>query len=202
MRYVKLAIIVIVGVPLALGLHWALPSRDIVQIVGVEVKRMERGGLLATETETGTRLSRDVRIVQALWPGGDSRVYRNEDTDFGFPFYFKFDSGDVQADATGSISTRDDPRWVVVRHYGWRLDFLSMYPNVLSIRDAKGLDEPLWPWFNIIFLGGLAVGLVTLWRLAQMMWRTHVDPVVAEIEAETAGAWGRFRRWLGRLLGG
>lgn len=199
MRIFRIAVLLLVGLPAVLSLHWCLPSRDIVQIVGVEVKRMEHGGLFASETETGARPARDVRLIQALWPDGDPRTYRNEDTAFGFPWYFKFDSGDVQSSATGAISTREAPRWMVVSHYGWRIDFMSLYPNVLSIRDAEGAEEDLFPWFNVVFLGMVLVGFLSVWRILQMLWRAHVDPVVSDLEAEASEARGRFRRWWGRL---
>lgn len=195
MRYLRLAVLLLVGLPLVLSLHWCLPSRDIVQIVGVEVKRMEHGGLFSSERETGTGPTRDVRLIQAAWPDKSPRTYRNEDTGWGFPFYFKFDSGDLQSKAVGSVSSRDAPKWYVVSHYGWRIDFLSLYPNALAIRDAEGPDEELFPWFNVIFLGVILVGLLTVWRLLQYLWRAHVDPVVADIEAEAGQARGRLRRW-------
>ena len=95
---------------------------------------------------------------------GTKRVYRNEDTGVGWPPYFKFDSADLQADAQAVISTRAEPQWVAVRHYGWRSTLISIYPNATSLKPVAGPDVTLIPWFNIIVL----VGMLALIRAVQV----------------------------------
>ena len=72
-------------------------------------------------------------VPDAAFPDGDKIEYRNEDTDWGFPFYFKFDSARLANEAANLKSTEASPQWVIVRHYGWRIPWLSMFPNALSV---------------------------------------------------------------------
>ncbi len=202
MRYVKIALLLIVVLPTAALMHYWLPSRDIVRLSGVDTKRMDVEdwwwwASKSKANEPGN--TRDVSFINATWPDGDPRVYRNEDTGWGWPPYFKFDSLDLQADVQGMVQKPDGPKYVVVRHYGWRIPIWSVFPNALSVRPAEGPDEELFPWFNVIFLSGLAIGLITIWRFLQMVYRNRIDPAVAELEAETLGLGGRIRRWFRRL---
>ena len=73
-------------------LHYSLPSRDVVRIVGTDVVRQD----VERRDAQGNRVTvtRDVRFIYAKSPGGGDRVYRNEDTGWGWPPYFKFDTAD------------------------------------------------------------------------------------------------------------
>ena len=147
-------------------LHWTLPSRDIVRVVDTEVVRMDYRATGAT----GDALvrTRDVRFIEAVWPDGSPRVYRNEDTGWGWPPYFKFDSANLHAEAQSLVSAAEDPRWVIVTHYGWRIPILSMFPNAVSIRPAEAPDQTLVPWFNMIAIALLAILALVLWRMARI----------------------------------
>ncbi len=191
---------------IAVFLHYSLPSRDVVRIVGIDVVRKD----VERRDDQGDRVivTRDVRLINAIWPGGGERVYRNEDTGWSWPPYFKFDTADLAAQATDLASTADAPEWVVVRHYGWRIPVMSMFPNALSIRTASGPDESLQPWFNIIFVALLVLSVLIARRLLILLFRRHVDPVIEEIDREIderAGAVGRryrrARRWCRQRLG-
>ena len=191
---------------IAAFLHYSLPSRDVVRIVDTDVVRMDferrdaQGNLVAA--------TRDVRLINAKWPGGGERVYRNEDTGWGWPPYFKFDTADLAAKAADLKSTAEAPDWVVVRHYGWRIPVLSMFPNALSIRAASGPDESLTPWFNILFITLLVLIVLLVRRVLIILFRQHVDPVIDEIDREIderagaiAGRYRRGRRWVRRRFG-
>lgn len=197
-------------------LNFFLPSKDVVRIVGVEVTRMDGEIRKPAKDDTGPVIgNRDVRFINAVWPSRKPRVYRNEDTGWGFPWYFKFDSGNLQAEAQDSVSTGENPRWFVVTHYGWRFTILDMFPNATSIKEVSGPDFTTVPWFNIVFLSLLALLLITIWRFILKLRRRHVDPVLEDIQdniddamtsaADTtedvrsglAGLYGRWRRWLG-----
>lgn len=185
---------------IAAFLHYNLPSRDVVRIVGTDVVRED----VERRDAEGDRVTvtRDVRFIQAKWPDGGDRVYRNEDTGWGWPPYFKFDTADLAAQATDLVSTAAAPDWVIVRHYGWRIPVLSMYPNALSIRPASGPGESPLPWFNIIFITLLVLTVLIVRRVLIILFRRHVDPVIEEIDREIderAGTVGRryrrVRRW-------
>ena len=147
-------------------LHWTLPSRDIVRIVDTEVARMDYRTTDATGDEVVR--TRDVRFIEAVWPDGAPRVYRNEDTGWGWPFYFKFDSANLHAEAQSMVSSAEDPRWVIVTHYGWRIPMFSMFPNAVSIRPAEAPDQTLVPWFNMTVVALLIVGALVLWRILRI----------------------------------
>ena len=153
-------------------------------------------------------ITRDVRFINAVRPNDRVIVYRNEDTGWIWPPYFKFASQNLQAEADDLRSTKEKPQWVVVTHYGWRIPFLSIYPNAIKIKAASGPDVTVIPWFNIIFFVFLAVVLFLLWRmLAQFRERT-VDPFIdsvedqaEEVSGKARGVWGRFAGWLGTWKG-
>lgn len=158
-------------------LQWSLPSRDIVRIIGTEVARMD----YRTTDAAGNKVvrTRDVRFIEAVWPDGAPRVYRNEDTDWGWPPYLKFDSANLHAEAQDRISAAAAPRWVIVTHYGWRIPMFSMFPNAVGIEETDDPNQTLIPWFNIVILSLLVVGALVLWRLAILLFRRRGD-VVAE----------------------
>jgi hypothetical protein len=191
---------------LAAFLHYSLPSRDLVRIVGTDVARKD----VRRQDAEGNpvTVTRDVRFIYAKWPDGDDRVYRNEDTGWGWPPYFKFDTADLAGDATDLVSSAETPNWVVIRHYGWRISMFSMFPNALSIRKALGPDERLLPWFNLLFISLLVLTVLIVRRAIIILFRHHVDPVIEEIDREIderAGILGRryrrTRRWVRQTLG-
>jgi len=186
-------------------LHYSIPSRDVVRIVGTDVVRKDVDRTDASGNQI--TVTRDVRLINAKYPNGGDRVYRNEDTGWGWPPYFKFDSADLAAEATDLVSTAETPKWLVVRHYGWRIPLLSMFPNALSIRPASGPDESLTPWFNIVLITLLVLFVLVLRRVAIILFRRHVDPVIEEIDREfderagvVARRMRRARRWLSQTF--
>ena len=176
-------------------LHFYLPGHDIVRIVGTEVNRMDRPARSAAEQDglsLGT-VTRDVRFINTVRPGGHAAVYRNEDTDWGFPWYFKFDSGNLQAEAQDLISTKETPKWVVVTHYGWRIEILSMFPNAVDVDLVEGPEATVVAWFSIIFLTLLALGLFLLWRA----WRRFLERLAFDERFDNAShSAGQVWRWL------
>ena len=168
---------------LAAFLHFYLPGHDIVRIVGTEVNRMDRSAVSGDQPDATLQpMTRDVRFVNAVRPSGSPAVYRNEDTDWGFPWYFKFDSGNLQAQAQDLISTKDSPRWVVVTHYGWRIEIFSMFPNATDIEEAEGPDQTVIPWFTIVFLVLLVAALIALW----VAWRRFLERLEIDSRFENA----------------
>ncbi len=164
MLYVKW-VVALVSVALVGGfLHWSLPSRDVVRILNTEVARRT----VETETPDGGTIERsqDVRYIVAVSPDEAPRVYRNEDTGWGWPPYFKFNSANLAAEAENAVAEGETGGWVVVRHYGWRIPLISAFPNALSIRPASGPAETAIPWFNIAVYAAVAVGALLLRRAA------------------------------------
>ncbi|MGF1446525.1 MAG: DUF1523 family protein [Pikeienuella sp.] len=188
-------------------LHYSLPGRDIVRITGQEVKREDEtfvndAGLEFTRT-------RDVNRIFAVFPDGTEVTYRNEDTDWGWPPYFKFDTANVSARAANLQSTAEEPKWVIVTHYGWRLQMQSWFKNIVAIRETDMPDQRLIPWFNIVVISVLAIGFLLIRRYVIVLYGRHVDPLVDAIDqqwddatdtvqSKYRGVSGFFRRLFGR----
>lgn len=180
-------------------LHYNLPDRDIVRIVNTEVRRVDFGTNAFFWQNSGVgdavnTQNRDVLFIEAIRPNGKSAVFRNEDTGWGWPPYFKFDTADLQAQARNQVSTEAAPQWVALRHYGWRNTWFSIFPNALSLKPVPGPDTRLIPWFNIVFGTLLALILITLWRLWRNFRHRRIDPVFDDIEESAESARGWFSR--------
>lgn len=212
-RTIKWVVIVTVLVVIAALLHYWLPQRDIVRITGIYNERQDlhdwtRIFWSSPDDQSSALVNRDVQFIQAVRPNGSPIVYRNEDTGWGWPPYFKFDTATLQAEAKDSVSTRNDPEWFAITHYGWRNELLSSFPNAMGIRPVEGPDVRLVPWFNIVFLVLLALFILFLWRVWRQFRERTVDPIIEDATetfenvgdraAETHGA---VRRWFDRLRG-
>jgi hypothetical protein len=200
-----------------LFLHYTLPQRDIVRIVdtGNRITQIGANWIFYSIEDTGTgaetNTTRDIRFIDAVYPDDSSvMVYRNEDTGWFWPPYFKWDSSTLQAEATNLRSTASAPRWVAVTHYGWRIPLLSAFPNAVSIRPVEGPDVTLIPWVNIIILTFLAF-LAFMIRKMWLQFRERlVDPAMVEVgetfdaagdrvdaaRKEARGFFGRIGAWL------
>lgn len=179
MGKIKWTFRILVALAIIAFFHYSLPSRDIVQIVGTEVNRIDVDDstwFWASKdagTQTGTT-TRDVRFINAQYPDGDPRVYRNEDTGWSWPPYLKFDSGNLQAQAQGFAKT--DEKWVAVSHYGWRIPLISLYPNAYKMKEVAGPDVRLIPWFNIIFLIIVAMIAWAIYVRVKRFKDANIDP--------------------------
>lgn len=209
----RILLVLIVG----LFLHYTLPQRDIVRITdtGNRITQIGANWIFYSIEDTGTgaetNTTRDIRFIEAVYPDGESvMVYRNEDTGWFWPPYFKWDSSTLQAEATNLRSTREAPQWVAVTHYGWRIPFFSAFPNAVNITPVAGPDVRLIPWVNIVILVFLAFILLMARRMWLQFRERMVDPALTdageawdsvEARAEAArkgarGVVGRTQAWL------
>lgn len=201
MRYVKWAFWLVVLGFVALFLHYTLPQRDIVYVTGVEIKLEQFGenSIFWAAPDSGAAaqgglIERDVRFIDSVKRSGRVSVYRNEDTGI-WPPYFKFDSSNLQAEARDLVSNRNDPQWVVITHYGWRIPFLTAYPNAIAVRPIADPDTTLIPWVNIVVL----VVLFAIFWAIRVRWlrfrRARIDPLVEDAGDSWDEGRGRFSRW-------
>jgi len=203
MRWIKWIVTTLLVVLVVAVFHYVLPQRDIVRIIDAYEKRQDFGAnsIFWASPDAGTTKlpSRDVRFIDTVMPDGSVMVYRNEDTSFDWPFYFKFDSADINAQAKELISTKEEPVWVAVRHYGWRFVYWTIFPNATSLKVVDGPDARLIPWFNIFFF--IVVGLFGLgiFRLLQRFKRRRIDPVLEDIEDAWDDAGTNARGFIGRI---
>ncbi|WP_368345649.1 DUF1523 family protein [Pelagovum sp. HNIBRBA483] len=221
MRYVKFFLRLLPFLIIGAGLHYWLPQHDVVRVTSTEVIRQDFSGfnrIFYAQADSGNteQVTRDLRLIntekQKTWFLGffprESRgvmVYRNEDTGWIWPPYFKFDSADLQAEASALISAAGQEQWVVVTHYGWRNRFLSIYPNAVGLRAIDSPDVRIIPWFNIFFF--IFAGIAALFiRAAWMQFRERtLDPLferagdrMDEVNAGVAERRSRLKRLFGR----
>lgn len=218
-RYFKWGFRIVLILTVGGMLHYTLPQRDIVRITGTynRLTTVGENSLFYATPDAGTgesTVTRDIRFIEAVRPNGRVIVYRNEDTGWVWPPYFKYDSSNLQAEASNLKSPADAPVWVAVTHYGWRISWMSIYPNAVRLRVVDGPDTSLFPWVNIVILTALAFLLFMVRRMWLQFRERMIDPALedmsdalarADARADAARAnartsWGRFKAWLGGLF--
>ncbi len=216
MVYIKWTFGAILALAVFAFLHYNLPQRDIVRVAGIETKRVDLGENFwffgSPDAGNAALGNRDVFFIQTIRQNGKPMVYRNEDTSWGWPPYFKFDTSNLQTEAADLVSTKDNPQWVVVRHYGWRNEFLSIYPNAVAVWPVDGPDVRLIPYFNIVVLTLLGSLFVFIWVRIRRFKANRIDPMLDDVgdaldsagdqvvdTASGVGGWFKrlFRRWFG-----
>lgn len=155
--------------------HFVTPHTDVVRAVGTEVKRMDDAG-------DNRGLTRDVYFILAeTVEGGAPRVYQNQDT----WLYLKKNSANTN---TRAESLGDGKKLMAVRHYGWRIELLSMFPNATKIWAVEEAYTPI-PFFRLIVLtivwGSLA-GLIFKFRSVAAARRSRRAELAANANASAA----------------
>jgi hypothetical protein len=190
--------------------HYTLPQRDIVRISDTYEKRIDFGenSIFWASPDVGNNTAtpnRDVFFIQTVQArNGRVMVYRNEDTGWGWPPYFKFDTANLQAEASDLKSTVEAPKWAMIRHYGWRNEFFSIYPNAVEVWPVSGPDAPKGvAWINIAIIAGFLVVVLGIWVLWRRFRAARIDPVVEDLSESWDAAGdavaekrGRITRWL------
>ncbi len=209
MTMIKWVFIVTFWALVAAFFHYTLPQKDIVRVTDTENRRIDFGenSLFWSGPDAGndaTTTNRDVFFIQTVRENGDPLVYRNEDTGWNWPPYFKFDTQNLQTQAADLKSTPESPKWALMTHYGWRIVYFSIYPNAISIvpiEDPKA-GKPI-PWVNIAILTVFAAIFYGIWVRWRRFRQKRIDPTLEEWQdnLEAAGdavteRGGRFRRWI------
>jgi len=184
--------------------HYTLPQTDIVRVTDTYEKRIDLGGensLFWAQADAGsdaTVTNRDVFFIQTRRAAGDVMVYRNEDTGWGWPPYFKFDTSNLQAEAADAKSTADAPQYYALKHYGWRNEFFTIFPNAISLTAVDGPEAskgiPYLNIFIILVFAAVAWAIYVRWRRFRM---ARIDPTLEAIEDDMAERSGAVRKWLG-----
>jgi hypothetical protein len=219
MRTARNIVFAIVALILGAFLHYTLPQHDVVRVVNTYQERQDLNDwtriFWASPDDQATSLSnRDVQFIQTVrkksWLFGfiqresdEVMVYRNEDTGWSWPPYFKFDTASLQTEADDLRSTPENPKWAVMTHYGWRMELLSTFPNAVAIRPVESPDATIIPWFNIFFF----ITLIVLVMVVRAMWLQFRERTIDPALEDTRDAWekvdtyaddkrGRIKRWL------
>ena len=99
--YIKWGFRLTIFAIVAAFLHYTLPQRDIVRLTGTYNRLTEVGAnaIFYASPDSGTTTAtvdrRDIRFIEAVLPDGKVMVYRNEDTGWIWPPYFKYDSSNL-----------------------------------------------------------------------------------------------------------
>lgn len=209
MTFVKWTFWVLLAALVGAFLHYTLPQTDIVRIVGTENRRIQVGenSIFWARQDVGMAegvAERDVFFINTVYPDGSTMEYRNEDTGWGWPPYFKVDSFGLQTEAKELSSTTASPVWVAVTHYGWRNKLFTIFPNAVAVRQVEGPDATVIPWVNISILVFLAFVLLMIRKMWLQFRERMVDPALDRIdaradaaEARVKGVWGRIAAWAG-----
>ncbi|MDG1289932.1 MAG: DUF1523 family protein [Lentibacter sp.] len=207
MRNVRRIFRVVLFVIAGLYLHYTLPQHDVAKVTGIS-DRLERLSsfqqIFYNQVDLGSAEGdmRDLRLINTvkvdtwflgLWRGGERvMVYRNEDTGV-YPPYFKFDSSDLEAEASALAGKE---QWVSITHYGWRMRFLSIYPNAISIKPVSGPEYRPFPWFNLFFFAFLIVGFFFVRAMLRQFVERTVDPTMDALEDGYDMRKSRVQKWL------
>lgn len=214
MRYFLTGLGVIFGIAVFMFLDYSLPSKQTVRITNTYNRQIEIGanGIFFAADDTGTAQNttgrRDVLFIDAVRPSGKIRVYRNEDTGWVWPPYFKYNSSTLQGRAADLVSNRNDPLWVSITSYGWRIDWLSVYPNAVSIKQVDGPDARPKNWGAQIVLVVIGLLLLLVWRMWNQFRERTIDPAARSLDdawdradARADRARGRIGRWWDGIMG-
>ena len=184
--------------------HYTLPQVDIVRITDTYEKRVDPGenSLFWAQADVGsdgTLSNRDVFFIQTRRAKGDVMVYRNEDTGWSWPPYFKFDTSNLQAEAGDYKSTETSARYVALKHYGWRNEFMTIFPNAVSVRPVSGPDASKGvPWLNIVIITLFVAMIYGIWVRWRRFRKARIDPTLEAIEDDFAERSNAVRGWFGR----
>lgn len=161
-KYFLITVVMAFHVVLFAGINYVFPHYETTSVTGVEVKRVDKDGPI-TKANPADGPTRDVYYIYTQNAGSDKpMVYRNEDTRWGFPFYFKFDSADLQAKAA---AFSQDRKLVEVKYYGWRIVIFDEFRNALSLKEVTA-DSGSHPILSYIFY---ALFLITLFFSIQFI---------------------------------
>lgn len=210
-RILRIVLILAIGVLL----HYVMPQKDVARVTGISdrietLSWIQRPFYAQVDAGAEEGTIRDLRLINTerrkTWLFGLLRtnngimVYRNEDTGWIWPPYFKFDSSNLEAEAQALVAKSD--QWVQITHYGWRIPFLSIYPNAIAIKEVDGPTYRPIPWFNI----GFFIFVVFAFFMIRAMWRQFrerkLDPALDDVgnvidraDARMSQTKGRFAKW-------
>ena len=146
LKYFFISVMFLFHLCIAAAINYSMPSYDVTKVTGVEVKRVDKDGPI-TKANPADGPTRDVYFINTQHENGKVMVYRNEDTRWGFPFYFKFGSANLQALAQ---AFGNEEKIVEIKYYGWRLTMFDEFPNALSIKAMAETDSPSHPIVSYI----------------------------------------------------
>lgn len=163
-KYSALLIILAIHLCLAVAVNFFMPSYADLNITGVEVKRVDKDGPLS-QSNPADGPTRDVYYIYTRNPENQKvMVYKNEDTRFSFPFYFKFNSANTQALAQ---AMSNDKSLAQVKYYGWRVTMFDKFPNVIKLTKIDSPSELSKPYISYILYVLVLLSFIWFFQLVR-----------------------------------
>lgn len=132
------------------AVNYAMPSYEDTVVTGMEVRRMDKDGIISKSNPADGEV-RDVYFLFTEEPETKKvMVYRNEDTGWGLPPYFKFGSADIQAKAQAYANEKQR---VQIKYYGWRINWLNEFRNIVSITPLEENEAVSKPIVSYVIYG-------------------------------------------------
>lgn len=146
-KYFLILVVLSLHIVLVGAVNYALPGYETTAVTGMEVRRMDKDGMISKANPPDGEV-RDVYFLFTEQPENKKiMVYRNEDTGWGLPPYFKFNSADIQAKAQAYAN---DKQLVEIKYYGWRINWLNEFRNIVAIKPLAEGESSSNPWFSYI----------------------------------------------------
>lgn len=133
---------------------------------------MDKDGPI-TKSNPADGPTRDVYFINTQNDDGKIMVYRNEDTRWGFPFYFKFGSANLQAQVQ---AFGNENKLVQIKYYGWRMTMFDEYRNAVSVKEISGDITPSHQFY-------LGYSMHSYWLPFSFQYNLYVAGSTAKISA-------------------
>lgn len=136
------------------AVNYSMPSYEDTVVTGMEVRRMDKDGVISKSNPADGEV-RDVYFLFTENPETKKiMVYRNEDTGWGLPPYFKFGSADIQAKAQAYAN---EHQRVQIKYYGWRINWLNEFRNIVSITPLQADETVSRPIVSYVLYAVIAL---------------------------------------------
>lgn len=146
-KYFLILVMLSLHIVLIGAVNYAFPSYESTIVTGMEVRRMDKDGMISKANPPDGEV-RDVYFLFTEQPEDKKiMVYRNEDTGWGLPLYFKFNSADIQAKAQAYANSK---QLVEIKYYGWRINWLNEFRNIVAIKQLDENNTPSKPWVSYV----------------------------------------------------
>lgn len=153
-KYFLILVMLSLHIVLIGAANYAMPSYETTMVTGMEVRRMDKDGVISKSNPADGEV-RDVYFLFTEHPETKIvQVYRNEDTGWGLPPYFKFGSADIQAKAQAYANEK---QMVEIKYYGWRINWLNEFRNIVSIKPLAEGETGSNPWFSYVLYAFFAL---------------------------------------------
>lgn len=182
-------------------IDYALPTFTLVRVDEIGTRRFDADGNYQPKAGESKGPTRDVEMIYTTLAyfetdpatgkevpkvyGHDEKyklVYINEDTGFGFPFYLKFDTANLQGSAADQRG-----QFAYMKSFAWRNELFSWFPNALKvIKWEPGMT--VINWLRIVVTTIWALGVVGVWYALRVARRKVAERMEAAAEAARARA--------------